>query len=205
MTSPTEPGADELRVRSILRQRGVGPDAEPPPTPPGPPPPGFDPEPQAWWSHARPQVEAEVEGSEHDAEEDPDDEPGAAADEPERPRKFEPQPGYWPRPHVSAAVGRTLDRAPAAISPGTRRLLYNATAAGAGWVLGLYHQFAAAIADCGEQSIGGALVLGFTGTALIAHVWDRRTRHWWPGIAWCARIPLATAICALALWAPAAP
>jgi hypothetical protein len=36
-------------------------------------------------------------------------------------------------------------------------------------------------------------------------VWDRRTRHWWPGLAWAARIPLATAITALALWAPAAP
>jgi hypothetical protein len=35
-------------------------------------------------------------------------------------------------------------------------------------------------------------------------VWDRRTRHWWPGIAWAARIPLATAVLAVALWAPAA-
>jgi hypothetical protein len=84
-------------------------------------------------------------------------------------------------------------------------LLYNASAAGAGWGLGLYHQFAGAIADCGSTtSIGGALVLGVGGCLLIAHVWDRRTRHWWPGIAWAARIPLATALVAVALWAPTA-
>jgi hypothetical protein len=197
MTNPTQPGADELRLRELLRQRGVGPDAELPPMPPGPPPSGFDPgpdpdpapEPRAWWSHTR--SEAPVEK-------------GPEAEEQDRPRAFEPQPGYWPRPHVPDAVHQRLERAEAAISPGTRRLLYNASAAAAGWGLGLYHAFASALADCGTSySIGGALVLGAGGSLLIAHVWDRRTRHWWPGIAWAARIPLATAILALALWAPA--
>lgn len=181
-------GADELRMRSLLRRQGVGPDAELPATPPGPPPAGVEAETvrEDWW-----------------ADEPAKDE---TSEEPEgRPRAFEPQPEYWPRPHMPAAVTRTFDRAPAAISPRTRSFLYNASAAGAGWGLGLYHQFAGAIADCGQQtSIGGALVLGVGGTLLIAHVWDRRTRHWWPGIAWIARIPLATAVLALALWAPAA-
>ena len=47
----TEPGADERRIKALLKQRGVGPDAEPPPLPPGPPPAGFDPEPddEDWW------------------------------------------------------------------------------------------------------------------------------------------------------------
>ena len=40
----TKPGADELRIRSILRQRGVGPDAMPPP-PPLPPVPAVPPKP----------------------------------------------------------------------------------------------------------------------------------------------------------------
>ena len=122
----------------------------------------------------------------------------------DRPRTFEPEPGYWPRPHLPATLTHIPDRAEAAISHGTRRLLYNGTAAGAGWGLGLYGQFADVLADCGATSIGGGLVLGIGSTLLIAHVWDRRTRHWWPGIAWCARIPLATAVLALALWAPAA-
>ena len=168
------PGADELRMKAILKSRGVGPDA-PPPAPP-----------QNWW--------------------EPKPEPFLEEDEDEpAPRRFEAHPGYWPRPHMPAAVDRLRDRAPAALSPRTRAFLYNASAAGAGWLLGLYHQFAWAVSDCAtEQGIGAGLVLGIGGTALIAHVWDRRTRHWWPGIAWAARIPLATALLALALWAPAA-
>jgi hypothetical protein len=136
---------------------------------------------------------------------EPEDEPAEDDEEQvDRPRTFEPQPDYWPRPHLPATLTHIPDRAEAAISHGTRRFLYNATAAGAGWGLGLYGQFADVLADCGATSIGGGLVLGIGSTLLIAHVWDRRTRHWWPGIAWIARIPLATAVLTLALWAPAA-
>lgn len=186
------PGPDERRMRKILTERGVGYDAVPPPVPPLPPEYDREPEPAHWWSHERPWAKTNH------------DEPEGTAEPEDRPRAFEPQPDYWPRPHMPAAVHTTRERAEAAISVGTRRLLYNASAAGAGWGLGLYDQLASLIADCGATSIGGALVLGGGATALIAHVWDRRTRHWWPGIAWAARIPLATAICALALWAPAA-
>jgi hypothetical protein len=171
-----EPGADELRMRSILRTRGVG----------------FD---SSWWE---PKPEPFL-------EDEPEPEAEDDVEQPDRPPVFEAAPGYWPRPHAPAFAARLPERAAAAISPGTRRLFYNASAAGAGWMLGLYHQFADALADCGTNySISGALVLGIGGSALIAHVWDRRTRHWWPGIAWAARIPLATAVLALALWAPAA-
>ncbi|MFF4834082.1 hypothetical protein [Streptomyces sp. NPDC001315] len=166
-----QPGADELRMRAILRKRHVGPNADPPPA-------------EEWWT-------------------EPADDETEEPEQSDRPAPFAAQPDYWPRPHMPAVLTSVPDRAAAAISPGTRRLLYNASAAGAGWGLGLYDQLAGAIADCGQTSIGGALVLGVGGCLLIAHVWDRRTRHWWPGIAWVARIPLATAVVALALWAPA--
>lgn len=152
-----------------------------------------------WWAAKEPPFEDAKE-----REPEPDEQPDGEERQHDRAPVFTPEPSYWPRPHMPAVVARVPDRAAAAISPGTRRLLYNASAAGAGWALGLYGQFAGAIADCGQQTIGGALVLGVGGTLLIAHVWDRRTRHWWPGIAWVARIPLATAVLALALWAPAA-
>lgn len=201
-----QPGADELRIRATLIRQGVGPDADPdapvraaPPVPPKP-----TARPRDWLDNLldsnkpAPAPASEPAGEPDEPDEDEEEQVG-------KPRAFEPQPGYWPRPHMPAAVARIPGRAEAAISHGTRRFLYNATAAGAGWVLGLYQQFAHAIADCATTtSIGGALVLGIGSTALIAHVWDRRTRHWWPGIAWCARIPLATAVLALALWAPAA-
>ncbi|MEV5957275.1 hypothetical protein AB0M11_26500 [Streptomyces sp. NPDC051987] len=167
-----EPGADELRMRALLKQR-------------------IDPKPADWW--------------------EPKPEPAEPDDEPEletagRPPVFAPAPAYWPRPHVPAVLVHAPERAAAAISPRTRRLLYNASAAGAGWGLGLYQRFAWALNDCGtSQGVPAALVLGIGGALVIAHVWDRRTRHWWPGIAWVARIPLATALLALALYAPAAP
>ncbi|MGY5048279.1 hypothetical protein ACWDE0_22005 [Streptomyces sp. 900105755] len=171
MEAQSQPGADELRIRSILKQRGIGPD------------------PVDWWE---PKPTAA----------DPDDEPEPTS----RPPVFVADPAYWPHPHMPAVVYRARDRAEAAISPRTRRALYNASAAGAGWGLGLYRQFAWALNDCGtSQGVAAALILGIGGTLLIAHVWDRRTRHWWPGIAWAARIPLATALLALALYAPAAP
>jgi hypothetical protein len=117
---------------------------------------------------------------------------------------FAPAPDYYPRPHMPTAIVQLPDRAAAALSPRTRRFLYNGSATGAGWGLGLYQQCAHALADCGQTSTSGALVLGVGTCILVAHFWDRRTRHWWPGLAWAARIPLATAILALALWAPAA-
>jgi hypothetical protein len=178
--SGTEPGADELRMKALLKKHRVGP--------------------ANWWEPAETPF----------AEDTPDDEPDDVTpddeDDDEEPTgRFTPQPGYWPRPHMPAVVDRVRDRTPAAISPATRAFLYNASAAGTGWALGLYGKFAWALDDCGrEQGIGAAIVLGAVGTVLIAHVWDRRTRHWWPGIAWAARIPLATALLALALWAPAA-
>lgn len=163
------------------------------------------PEPRAWWSHKRSGANTSAPQQPEETEARSDSEDAEEPEEPrDTPRAFEPQPGYWPRPHIPAAVTRTWDRSETAISPKTRSFLYNASAAGAGWALGLYHQFAWALNDCGTSTgISGALVLGIGGSLLIAHVWDRRTRHWWPGIAWAARIPLATAMLALALYAPA--
>lgn len=174
------PGPDELTVRDILRLRGVGPDAL-----------GDTMTADDWWEQL------------YDDEPDADKEPPAKDNGPSEPGWWTPQPDYYPRPHAPAALTHMPARA--ALSPKTRAALYNASAAGAGWGLGLYHHAAAALADCGQQySSSGALTLGIGSCLLIAHVWDRRTRHWWAGLAWAARIPLATTILALALWAPAA-
>ena len=175
-----EPGPDERRVQHWLRRHGVGPDAH-----------GDTMATDDWWNDLYDEPAAE--------------EPTAKADAPAGPGWWSAQPDYYPRPHLPAAVTRIPDQAAAAVGPKTRRLLYNGSAAGAGWGLGLYQQCAAALADCGQQySISGALTLGIGTSLIVAHCWDRRTRHWWPGIAWAARIPLATLILALALWAPAA-
>ncbi len=125
-----------------------------------------------------------------DAAEDGDEEEG---------RWFRRDAGYWPRPSLPSLPERT------ALSPGTRRLIYNVSAAGVGWWCGLAPEIRGWIEDCGRStSIGGALTLGGGICLGLAVFWDSRTRHWQPGpLAWVARIPLASAITALALYAPA--
>jgi hypothetical protein len=125
---------------------------------------------------------------------DPDEE------QPAGPGRFAPAPGYWPRPHwpdIPAPVQRV------ALSHRTRAGLYSAAAAGAGYGLGLEPTMSGWLADCSAHAgVPAALILGVGGCVVLAHVWDRRTRHWWPGLAWAARIPLASALLALGLYAP---
>jgi hypothetical protein len=172
-----EPGADERRIRHWLRRRGVGLNAFGDTMATAP---------DDWWDRLYDKPEPdEPDGDEGEQEEAVEEHPG----------RFTPQPDYWPHPHMPAVLTHAPERAAAAISPKTRALPVQRQRRRRR--LGprpvppvrrgdrrLRHHY----------SIGGALVLGIGGSLLIAHVWDRRTRHWWPGIAWVARIPLATAI-----------
>lgn len=132
-------------------------------------------------------------GGESDRDEDQDGGDGGRGG-----KWFRPKSGYYPRPPRPSAPARP------ALSEGTKRLLYNVSAAGVGYFYGPTRMVGGWIESCGrETSIGGALVLGGGICLLTAHFWDRRTRHWMPGLAWVARIPLASALTALALYAPA--
>ncbi|AZK98791.1 MULTISPECIES: hypothetical protein [Streptomyces] len=106
------------------------------------------------------------------------------------------EPGYWPSL-------RSLPARPA-ISDGTKKLVYNASAGALGYIHGPTEMVGGWIESCGrEYSIAAALVLGSGICLLTAVLWDSRTRHWYPGLAWLARIPLASTLTALALYAPA--
>ncbi|WP_406462985.1 hypothetical protein OHB07_16230 [Streptomyces sp. NBC_00111] len=132
---------------------------------------------------------------------DPAEQPGPTPAAEHRPAWLQPQPSYYP---TVPAVLPAAQAAPAALSPRTRSLIYNATAAATGWGTGLLDRCSDALTTCGaEAGIGPALILGIGSCITLAHFWDRRTRHWWIGLAWAARVPLATAITALALYAPA--
>lgn len=91
------------------------------------------------------------------------------------------------------------------IRPRARRLLfYSAPAAGVGWWAGLGPALRNdVLAACGaEASVGAALFLGAGVCALTYMAVDRRTRGWWPPLAWVCHIPYATAVAALLLYAP---
>ncbi|MFB7747669.1 hypothetical protein [Streptomyces sp. NPDC056132] len=165
-----------------------------------------------WWQkpdgtelQAAADVEPERVEVEEEPVEEPGDNPGLSSDDEAEPvtegRWFRTQTGYYP---TRESLVPSLPARPA-ISPGTRRLIFNGTAAGAGYWFGLTPRIVSWIEACGTAtSIGGALVLGAGICLVTAHFWDRRTRHWMPGLRWVARIPLMSAITALALYAPAA-
>lgn len=90
------------------------------------------------------------------------------------------------------------------LNPRARRLLYNGSAAALGWYLHLGPAIKHLIEACGrEAGIGASLVIGVAVCAAARLLVDRHTRHWWPPLAWACRAPLATAVLALLLYAPA--
>lgn len=217
----TAPGADERRARLILLRALDGGRPAPArgrdwlddilddrPTPAGPPP--VAPRLPDWRkgetadltppAPVQPPVEP-AEQPHSEAAQDPQDPP---ADDP---ADDAPAP-VKQRPHAPA--GRTLDPAIkharhtiGQLPARTRALAYTGSAAGAGWLFGLPQQFESWITECGHDTgTSGALALG-AGLVLACGVLvDRRTRHWWGPLPWLCRIPLASAILSLALYAP---
>lgn len=220
MTSP--PGADERRIRSLLDRRGVSyaPQPEPPTV-------GERPRERDWLDDilnarpepapapaAAPRLPDWRRGQTADLTKLPaTDETPQLADEPD---DDEPEPEDWEnekpkptakptparRPNAAARRAQTVyEQVPAR----TRALLYTGAAAAAGYSLGLPQLFETWINACGnDTSTGGAVALG-AGLVLASGVLiDRRTRAWWGPLPWLCRIPLASAILALLLYAPGA-
>jgi hypothetical protein len=75
---------------------------------------------------------------------------------------------------------------------------------GAGWNLpGVVRGWLDGIAA--EASIGAALLIGAALAGIVWAAWDRRTRNLPGWLAWTCRIPLASIVAGVLLWAPAWP
>jgi hypothetical protein len=210
------PGADERRARlNLIRALNGGPAVSPRPrdwlddilddrpTPAGPPP--VAPRLPDW----RKGETADLSGPAVERPEQPAPEPaqgpqeppaGGWADEDPDPARARPQ----------APAGRALEpavkqarHAYEQLPRRVRTLLYTGGAAAAGWAFHLPQTFKSWITACGhDTTTSGALILG-AGIVLACGVLvDRRTRNWWGPLPWLCRIPLASALLALALYAP---
>lgn len=188
---------DELRVRAILRQAGVGPDAIPPkPTA----------RPRDWLD--------EILDSPAPAPQAPA--APQAAEEPAPRPEAEPQPKKRKKGGSKRAKAQTApigwDNSPRqslldawdGISPRTRWLIHHATAAAAGWPIGLvgWGSNTAAWFAAGHWTAPSAWVL--YGLGLCAISLYRRARTWaWP-VAWAAAIPVSSVTAGVLLYAPTA-
>ncbi|MGW6459103.1 hypothetical protein ACWF94_24805 [Streptomyces sp. NPDC055078] len=205
----TDPGADERRIRGLLRRLGVGPDAPPPPAPTGPAGrTGFD------WGSA-PAAEPDWFDRLY-ADETTTDEPTKPA---RRPWYSLSRPAPAAAPEAGApAPGRselhvTIAPAPEpAISPRRARLrrwvLHRGTAAAVGWWLGIGPAAADAIADAGQGAVGVAFLLWavawYAATRLLLFVPRAATPEVHTAADWAAHIPSSTILLALALHTPGA-
>ncbi len=184
-----EPGADERRIRSLLRRRGVGPDAHPPaPSITAAREPDWldeiltDEQPMAepappWWSIRK----------------DPAPAPPVAA------------PAHAPGVHVTIT--------PTATPADHRRarirwwVLRRGTAAGVGWLLGLGHWVQDGLSDS-DSAVVLALLLWliawYAAVRILRLVPDAAVQEVRDAVDWAAHLPDATILLALALHTPGA-
>lgn len=220
-------GADERRIRHLLAARGVGYAPQKPPPVAGWWDDLYDDAHDDHHSPDRPPRAAprlpdwrrgqtvDLRGPDPDEPQDSLKEPAADldaktdGDEPDNwedvPDTHDPAAHPTPRARPGRAAARRAQATYADLAPRTRWLLYNGTAASAGWGLGAVPLMSGWITACGhDTSTTGALALAVGLIATAGALIDRRTRHWWPPLAWACRIPLASALLALALYAPGA-
>ncbi|MFE2945236.1 hypothetical protein ACFXKG_40360 [Streptomyces sp. NPDC059255] len=161
-----------------------------------------------WWSgqpvELDPAAESELVADDDQEHDEPED---VEAEEPQDPEAVsEPMPDAPPAAVPAApTVRKPSGWAPAGapgikLNPRAQRLLYNGSAAGLGYLFGFGGWVESAIESCAaEYSVTGSLVLAAGIFLALGLLVDRRTRGWWPPLAWVCRAPLASAVLALCL------
>lgn len=203
--SDTKPGADELRVRGILRRRGVGPDAASTPTiPPKPTEP-----PRDWLD--------EILDSNTSAPEEPPPptEPEPQATEPKPPKKTKPptrkQKRKRAKRHDPATPRTAWDTQPPsprqslldawdAVPYRLKWLGYHASAAYMGWELGAVGYATYVTAWIAHTGLIGVQAFFWYGAAAACFLFYRRTRAWWWPTAWLAAIPACSTVAGVLLY-----
>lgn len=217
----TKPGADELRIRSILRQRGVGPDAAPVAVRSGSarlpdwwaPKPDIGPDgiaeaavppmpttrPRDWLDDILDSDPAPASSEQPTEQPIAKVKPAPAPEPPAKAPKPRRRPAHMGEQH---APRQSLAEATARIPRRLRWLAYHSTAAGAGWPLGWvdWSTSTAAWYAAGHWTTPTAWVL--YGLGLCACGLYRRSRTWaWPA-AWAAAVPVSSIVLGVLLYAP---
>lgn len=186
-----EQGADERRIRSLLRRRGVGPDASPPQDTAGPA------VQSDWWNR----LYADDDGPEHDEQPAGEGHWYSVRKDPEAVPVASSEPGVHviinPPPAAHASPRRSRLR---------RWILHRVTAAAAGYVLGLGPAIGRLLTDAGPGAVGAALLFYWAAwiaaTRLLRLVPSEAVDEVHIAADWAAHLPSATVLLALALHTP---
>lgn len=202
MTAPI--GADERAARRTLRRLIEGPPAtQPPAAAPLPGQPSGD-----WWERLYDPSNGDHAGAVPKQRRIPPlrvVKPGPERVEPDADSEWEDAEGDDESTPQAVKRSRQRQQVTAAwvgMPARTQWLLSTGAGAGCGWLLGLEQAMRSWIDGCGhDQGVTAALVFGVGLVAVTAYA-AHRARAWWPPLAWCCRIPFATALLALCLYAP---
>lgn len=207
--SDIKPGPDELRVRGILRRRGVGPDANTPPA--VLPKPAT--RPRDWLDDILDATPAPAAEASPDTEPEPDPAPVPTIEKtkpkppakPKQKRKLSrkkptvdtPRSAFDTRPpSPRQSLVEAWDRVPYRL----KWLAYHASAAYLGWSIGLVGWVTYVTAWIARTGLVGPQAifwyLAGAATLLLHH----RTRRWWPPVAWLAAVPAASTVVGVLLY-----
>lgn len=207
----TMPGADELRMRGILRRRGVGYDAEPAAVTPA-----SDARERDWLDDildgstpAPVPVEEAVEPEADPAKPEaptPPKKPQAAKARKARKRKRQRSKRHNPDMPRSAWDNEASDPrqslidAWAAIPYRLKWLAYHLAAAYLGWTVGLVGWVTYVTVWIATTGLIGAQAAFWYGAAAATFLLHRRTRHWWWPVAFLAAVPVSSTVVGVLLY-----
>lgn len=216
MTNPTAPGADEQRMQRILRERGVGPDAIPPP-PTVPPKPTE--RPRDWLDDlydSEPAPAPVKETVEPDAKPKPETVKPEAPAKPKKPQASKARQARLKKrkrpkrhdPNVPRTAWDTevpnprqsLLDAWAAVPYRLKWLGYHLAAAYLGWMVGLVGwatYVTTWIATTGPVGFQAFLWYAAAAATFLLH---RRTRSWWRPVAFLAAVPASSTVVGVLLY-----
>lgn len=196
-------GADERRIRTLLQQRGVGPDATPPrpttrprdwlddilntpaPQPTPTPAKAVKPKPATGpTKKTQPAQKTDAAGQPRTKRRRP-----ARASTPQR------APLTWeqsPRQSLADAWGRVPAR--------LKWLAYHASAAYLGWTVGLVNWATHVTAWIASTGLVGGQALFWYAVAAATFLLHHRTRGWWPPVAWLFAVPVSSTVVGVLLY-----